>query len=63
MNGEGEDLFEHKKELEFSKLILNEYKKAKEGLITENCRAKCNGCGAASFQAGICPGAISAPLK
>ena len=38
--------------------LLKEYKKAARGEITSNCRAKCSGCGAASFGAGICPGVV-----
>ncbi len=34
--------------------LKNEWLRAKEGKITENCRDKCNGCGAASFGCGIC---------
>ena len=35
--------------------LLNEYRKAKNEEITENCRQKCAGCGAFTFNAGICP--------
>jgi len=38
--------------------LLKEYKKATRGEITQNCRAGCSGCGAASFGAGICPGSV-----
>ncbi len=38
--------------------LLKEYKKAARGEITQNCRAGCSGCGAASFGAGICPGSF-----
>ncbi|MBQ9444022.1 MAG: TIGR03960 family B12-binding radical SAM protein [Lachnospiraceae bacterium] len=34
--------------------LLNEYKAAKEGIVTPNCREKCSGCGAARFGAGVC---------
>ena len=37
------------------RFLYKEYTKAKQGIITQNCRAKCNGCGAAVFDAGICP--------
>ena len=38
--------------------LLKEYKKAARGEITQNCRAGCSGCGAATFGAGICPGSF-----
>ncbi len=34
--------------------LLREYKKAKEGVPSPNCKEKCSGCGAASFGVGIC---------
>jgi len=34
--------------------LLKEWHKAKEGVITPNCKASCSGCGAASFGCGIC---------
>ena len=40
------------------RFLYNEYVKAKAGIITSNCRDKCNGCGAAVFDAGICPHAL-----
>lgn len=36
------------------KHLLNEWHKAKEGIVTQNCKAKCSGCGAARFDCGIC---------
>lgn len=36
------------------KFLLNEWQRAKEGVITPNCKAACSGCGAANFQCGIC---------
>ncbi len=44
------------------RFLLKEYKKAARGEITTNCRAGCSGCGAATFGAGICPGAVKSPL-
>ncbi len=44
------------------RFLLKEYKKASRGEITTNCRAGCSGCGAATFGAGICPGAVKSPL-
>ena len=41
--------------------LLKEYKKAARGEITQNCRAGCSGCGAATFGAGICPGSFKKP--
>ena len=35
--------------------LVNEWKKATEqGVITENCRKKCSGCGCASMKCGVC---------
>lgn len=34
--------------------LLKEWRKAKEGQITSNCKIQCQGCGAARFQTGIC---------
>lgn len=34
--------------------LWKEYKRAKEASITPNCRMSCSGCGAASFQGGVC---------
>lgn len=34
--------------------LLQEYKRAKEAVVTLNCRQKCSGCGAARFQCGVC---------
>lgn len=34
--------------------LLREWKNSKEEKVTENCRNKCSGCGAASYQCGIC---------
>ena len=34
--------------------LENEYKRAKAGDITQNCRDKCGGCGCMSFDCGIC---------
>ena len=36
------------------KFLINEAKKAERAEITPNCRAKCAGCGAASFGRGVC---------
>lgn len=40
------------------KYLINESKRAMEGRITPNCKADCGGCGAASFNSGICGGDI-----
>ena len=37
--------------------FLREWKKAKEGRVSANCRMQCQGCGAAKYHTGICPGA------
>ncbi|TGY96747.1 TIGR03960 family B12-binding radical SAM protein [Petralouisia muris] len=34
--------------------LLREWKRAQQGEITLNCRQQCNGCGAASFEGGVC---------
>lgn len=34
--------------------LLREYKRSLKGDVTPNCRMKCSGCGAGSFEAGIC---------
>ncbi len=34
--------------------LKNEWKKAKEGIPSPNCRMQCQGCGAASFGGGVC---------
>jgi hypothetical protein len=36
------------------KFLLKEYQRAKEEVVTPNCKVSCSGCGAASFEAGIC---------
>ena len=36
------------------KFLLNEWKKAKEGETTKNCKAGCSGCGAMKFGGGVC---------
>ena len=36
------------------KFLINEAEKAKREEVTPNCRAKCSGCGAASFGGGVC---------
>lgn len=34
--------------------LLREWRKAKEGIVTKNCKAQCSGCGSARFDCGIC---------
>lgn len=34
--------------------LLNEWKRAKQGKVTQNCRAACSGCGAGQFGGGVC---------
>ena len=36
------------------KFLLKEWERAKEGVVTPNCRVKCSGCGAASYKGGVC---------
>lgn len=35
--------------------LLKEWKKAQEGVVSPNCQVQCQGCGAGTFQCGICP--------
>lgn len=34
--------------------LAREWENAKAGVVTPNCRQKCNGCGAAAFKGGVC---------
>ena len=34
--------------------LLKEWERAQKGEVTLNCRQQCNGCGAASFEGGVC---------
>lgn len=34
--------------------LLKEWNRAKDGVVTPNCRAKCSGCGARKFGGGVC---------
>lgn len=34
--------------------LVREWKRAKEGVITPNCKEQCSGCGAARFGCGVC---------
>ncbi|MBE5923734.1 MAG: TIGR03960 family B12-binding radical SAM protein [Lachnospiraceae bacterium] len=36
------------------KFLLSEWHKAKQEVVTPNCREKCSGCGAAKFGGGVC---------
>ncbi|WP_104805429.1 TIGR03960 family B12-binding radical SAM protein [Blautia marasmi] len=36
------------------KFLRKEWERAKEGVVTPNCRVKCSGCGAASYKGGVC---------
>ncbi|MCT4612165.1 MAG: TIGR03960 family B12-binding radical SAM protein [Clostridia bacterium] len=36
------------------KFLINESKKAHEGVVTKNCREGCSGCGATCFDGGVC---------
>ena len=36
------------------KFLLNEWHKAQDGTASQNCKERCNGCGAAAFGVGIC---------
>ena len=34
--------------------LLNEWHKANEGIVTQNCRMSCSGCGSAVYKGGVC---------
>ena len=34
--------------------LEKEYQKAKEGIVTPNCRQQCSGCGAMKYHGGVC---------
>lgn len=34
--------------------LLREWNRAKQGIVTDNCRTRCSGCGSARFDCGIC---------
>lgn len=34
--------------------LLREWNKAKQGIVTKNCKDTCSGCGAARFECGLC---------
>lgn len=34
--------------------LLREWKRAQQGIVTDNCRTRCSGCGSARFDCGIC---------
>lgn len=36
--------------------LISEWEKSKEGIVTPNCKEKCNGCGAGIYNTGICAG-------
>ena len=36
------------------KFLLREWEKAGQGIVTENCREGCSGCGCAAWQTGVC---------
>ncbi len=36
------------------RFLVREYENAKKGVVTPNCREKCSGCGALSFNTGVC---------
>lgn len=36
------------------RFLASEWEKAKQGIVTPNCREKCSGCGAAKFGGGVC---------
>ena len=38
------------------KFLLREWERAHEEVVTPNCRTQCQGCGAARYQTGVCPG-------
>lgn len=36
------------------RFLASEWERAKQGIVTPNCREKCSGCGAAKFGGGVC---------
>lgn len=36
------------------RFLASEWERAKQGIVTPNCRDKCSGCGAAKFKGGVC---------
>lgn len=36
------------------RFLASEWEKAKQGIVTPNCREQCSGCGAAKFGGGVC---------
>ena len=36
------------------RFLIQEWERAKQGIVTPNCRKKCSGCGAAKFGGGVC---------
>lgn len=36
------------------KFLMEENERSKQAIVTENCRQKCSGCGAAAFKGGVC---------
>ena len=36
------------------RFLEREWQRAKEGVVTENCRQKCSACGAMKFKGGVC---------
>lgn len=36
------------------RFMIEEWERAKQGIVTPNCREKCSGCGAAKFGGGVC---------
>ncbi len=36
------------------RFLIEEWERAKKGIVTPNCREKCSGCGAAKFGGGVC---------
>lgn len=36
------------------RFLIEENERAKKAIVTENCRQKCSGCGAAGFKGGVC---------
>ena len=44
------------------KFLQREWLRAQEETVTPNCKAQCQGCGAARYHTGICPGTDSLNL-
>ena len=45
------------------KFLQREWERAHEEKVTPNCLAGCQGCGAARWHTGVCPGSMPADIQ